>query len=117
MPPAPEVRSSSGGRERKWLQWVGVLVLVLGLAAAVLVYWRGTRSTASGDDPSLVNYSQATSRQMGVLYGKMGLRIDDLLADLQRPGVQALVIAGISILAASGCFLFARGPNDPADSA
>ncbi len=45
---------------------------------------------------------------MGVLYGKMGLMIDDFLDDLKRPGTQATIIVAAAALVASGCFYFAR---------
>jgi hypothetical protein len=49
---------------------------------------------------------------MGILYGKMGLMISDLIDDLQRPGIQAILIAGFSALIALGCFFLARQSGD-----
>lgn len=83
-------------------------MLVLGIGSACLVYWMGTRAADFTDDPSMAGYNKPESRQMGVLYGKMGLMIDDFLDDLKRPGTQATIIVAAAALVASGCFYFAR---------
>ncbi|HXT41876.1 MAG TPA: hypothetical protein VN887_17845, partial [Candidatus Angelobacter sp.] len=57
---------------------------------------------------SMAGYNKAERRQMGALYGKSGLLIDELLDDLKRPGFQATIITVISVLVAAGCFHFAR---------
>lgn len=87
---------------------VGVIVLVLGMAGAGVVYWMGTRSPDMSDDLSMVGYNRAETRQMGQLYGKSGLLIDEWFNDLEQPGTQAILIAGLSALVAAGCFYFAR---------
>jgi hypothetical protein len=60
----------------------------------------------------MVGYNRAESRQMGMLYGKMGLLIEDWTNDLKQPGTQATLIASASILIALGCFYFARLSDD-----
>jgi len=99
-------------KQRARLRMIGVIVLLLGLGSAGAVYWLGTRSADSSDDPSIAGYADATSRaesrQMGMLYGKMGVLTEDLCNALKRPGTQAIIIAAISMLIASGCFYFAR---------
>jgi hypothetical protein len=45
---------------------------------------------------------------MGVMYGQFGVLIDDLCADLKRPGVQAMIILGLAALAMFVCFYLAR---------
>jgi hypothetical protein len=102
---------SSSKRGRR-LKTIGVIVLVLGLAGAGVVYWIGTRSPDLSDDLSMVGYNRAESRQMGMLYGKMGLLIEDWVNDLKRPGTQATLIVTTSILIAFGCFYFARLLDD-----
>jgi hypothetical protein len=101
-------RSRSPARRRARLQWIGILVLVLGLSTAGLVYWQGTRSPNLMDDLSMQGFNRARERQMGMLYGKMGLFTDDLLDDLKQPGTQAKIIAAMSLLASAGCFYFGR---------
>ena len=49
---------------------------------------------------------------MAMLYGKMGLLIEDWVNDLKQPGTQATLIVSASILIALGCFYFARLPGD-----
>ncbi|MFO1476926.1 MAG: hypothetical protein U1F98_09785 [Verrucomicrobiota bacterium] len=93
---------------RPWLRRVGQVILVAGLVAAGLIYWRGKRAEATPEDPTLANYSRSSNQQMGVLYGKSGLMMDDLLEDLRRPGVQAVLVAGSAALAAWVCFVFSR---------
>ena len=80
------------------LRRVGLTILVAGLAVAALVYWIGSRAAEPADNLAMVGYNRAQSQQMGVLYGKSGLVIDELSASLQRPEVQARWIAGISIV-------------------
>ena len=86
----------------------GVIVLLLGISSACLVYWIGTRSPDLSDDPSMVGFNRTESRQMAMLYGKMGLLIEDWTNDLKQPGTQAILIASATILIALGCFYFAR---------
>jgi hypothetical protein len=102
----------SSGRERARLRRVGVIVLLVGIGTACIVYWMGTRSADLTDNPALAGYSRSQSRQMGLLYGKMGLFIDDLWDELKRPGTQAILIAATSALVASGCFYLARWSDD-----
>jgi hypothetical protein len=94
------------------LRRAGAIVLVLGLAGAGMVYWFGTRSPDLTDDPAMAGYSRAQTRQMGMLYGKSGLLIQEWLDDLKQPGTQAVLIAAISMLVATGCFYFARLSDD-----
>jgi flagellar basal body-associated protein FliL len=86
---------------------IGVIVLVLGLGSAGVVYWLGTRSPDVMDDLSMVGYNKAQTRQMGMLYGKMGPVIEEWFDDLKQPGTQAEIIVVISVLIAAGCFYFA----------
>jgi flagellar basal body-associated protein FliL len=90
------------------LRTIGVIVLVLGLGSAGLVYWLGTRSPDVMDDLSMVGYNKAQTRQMGMLYGKMGPVIEEWFDDLKQPGTQAKIIVVVSTLIAAGCFYFAR---------
>ncbi len=90
------------------LRMIGLTVLILGLGSAGLVYWLGTRSPDVSDDLSMLGFNRARTRQMGMLYGKMGPVIEEWSDDLKRPGTQAEIIVVSSILAAAGCFYFAR---------
>jgi flagellar basal body-associated protein FliL len=90
------------------LRLIGIIVLLLGIGGAVVVYWLGTRSPDVSDDLSMVGYNKAQTRQMGMLYGKMGPVIEGWFDDLKQPGTQAEIIVVASILIAAGCFYFAR---------
>jgi flagellar basal body-associated protein FliL len=98
----------SSSRESARLRIIGVIMLVLGLGSAGVVYWLGTRSPDVMDDLSMVGYNKTQTRQMGMLYGKMGPVIEEWFDDLKQPGTQAEIIVAISILIAAGCFYFAR---------
>lgn len=56
----------------------------------------------------MVGFDKARTRQMGMLYGKMGPLIENWSEDLKQPGTQAEIIVAFSILTAGGCFYFAR---------
>ena len=98
----------SSSRHSARLRMIGIIVLVLGLGSAGVVYWLGTHSPDVSDDLSMVGYNKARTRQMGMLYGKMGPIIEEWFDDLKQPGTQAEIIVAVSILIAAGCFYFAR---------
>lgn len=108
--------SASSRKGPKRLRIIGVVVLFLGLACAGAVYWIGTHSAEPSEDELLPGNAKAESHQMELLYGKMGLLTMELSDDLKQPGTQALLIAAVSILAAGGCFYFARLTDDDAES-
>jgi hypothetical protein len=102
------------------LRTIGLLVLLLGLSGAAVVYWTGAPPPDYAGDPDTARAYKTGSRNLEINFGRMGLLADDLLTELQYPGAQALLIAAASILAAAGCFFFARlmergaDANDPA---
>jgi hypothetical protein len=98
----------SSSRRSVQLRMAALIVLALGLGSAGAVYWLGSRSADVSDDLSMVGYNKARTRQMGMLYGKMGPLIEDWSDDLKQPATQAEIIVAFSILAAGGCFYFAR---------
>jgi len=106
----------SPSRKSKRLKLAGMIVLTLGIVGAGVVYWLGTRSANLNDELSMQGFNRAEQRQMGQLYGKSGLLIDEWFDDLKQPGTQAILIATVSALIAAGCFYFARllGPDDQA---
>ena len=86
----------------------GVVILVSGLVAAGVLYWARTRNPALEDDPMMLNYSKPERMQMGVMYGKMGMLIEDLQDDLSQPGTQAFLIVAGSAVLSWACFFAAR---------
>ena len=103
-PPNPGPPSKKSARLRK----IGVIVLALGIAGAGVIYWRGTRSANLNDDLAMQAFNRAEQRQMGQLYGKSGLLIEQWSDDLKQPGTRAEIITVLSVLVTAGCFYFAR---------
>jgi hypothetical protein len=91
---------------------IGVIVLALGIGGAGSLYWLRTRSPDLMDDLSMIGYNRAQTRQMGQLYGKSGLLIEQWSEDLKQPGTQAILIALFSAVIAAGCFYLARLLDD-----
>ena len=87
---------------------IGIIVLVLGIGGAGILYWLRTRSPDVSSDLSMQGFNRADQRQMGQLYGKQGLLIEQWSDDLKQPGTQAILIAGFSVVVFAGCFYFAR---------
>jgi flagellar basal body-associated protein FliL len=108
MTPIDKTSGPPSSKRSARLRIIGIVVLVLGLGGAGLVYWLGTRSPDVSDDLSMLGYNKAQTRQMGMLYGKMGPVIEEWFDDLKQPGTQAEIIVVVSILIAAGCFYFAR---------
>jgi hypothetical protein len=99
---------SSAKRRARWLRIIAAVVLVLGIFGADLVYWLGTRSVQTSDDPQMLGNEKAESRQAEILYGKQAGLIQEWSDDLKRPGTQAVMVVVAAILVAGGCFYFAR---------
>ena len=98
----------SSSKRAARLRMIGLIVLLLGIGSAGMVYWMGTRSPDVSDDLSMLGFNKAQTRQMGMLYGKMGPVIEEWFDNLKQPGTQAEIIVVVSILVAAGCFYFAR---------
>jgi hypothetical protein len=90
------------------MRMAGIAVLVLGLTGASAVYWTGSPPVDYSDDPSTAHAYKMESRNLEINLGRMGLLTNDLLTELQHPGVQALLIAGAAALVAGGCFYIAH---------
>jgi flagellar basal body-associated protein FliL len=99
---------SSARRRARKLRIIGVIVLAMGIVAAGIVYWLGTRSPDVSEDLSMAGYDRPAERQMEILYGKQGELIEDWSNDLKQPGTQAILIVVATALIAGGCFYFAR---------
>jgi flagellar basal body-associated protein FliL len=103
-----KISPDSSSKRAARLRMIGIIVLLLGIGGAGMVYWLGTRSSDVMDDLSMVGFNKARTRQMGMLYGKMGPVIEGWFDDLKQPGSQATIIVVVSTLIAAGCFYFAR---------
>jgi hypothetical protein len=97
---------SSGRRRALRLRIIGAVVLLLGIVGAEMIYWRGTPDLS--DDPSMLGYDKAESRQAGILYGQQGVVVQEWSNALKQPGTQAVIILVAAAVVAVGCFYFAR---------
>lgn len=111
-------------RHQTMLNTIGMLVLVLGLAAASLVLLRGLRQSnnpaASNspddwqDDSLSLQDSKASSHDLEMYNGKLGMLTVKLSDAFHRPESLAMIIATASTLVALGCFFVSRHlPLDP----
>lgn len=103
----PLARWSSAAPSNR-LRAIGILVLVVGVAGAGLFYWIEARSAAPTMDDLMPGYSQARSRQIGIMMGDLGVTLIEWLDALKDPRTQAIIIAAVSALAALACFRVAR---------
>jgi flagellar basal body-associated protein FliL len=99
-------------KRRSLLRTLGVLVLLLGLGGAGAVYWTGAPPDDLSADPATARAYKTEARDIEINYGKMGVLMNELADDLNHPGTQAAIIAAVSVVVASGCFYFARWPED-----
>ena len=109
MAPVDKIPGShSSPRRSARLRVIGIFILLLGIGGAGAVYWLETRSPDVSDDPAMLGFNRAESRQMGILYGKQGRLIEEWTEELKRPGTQSTLILAGAALGALGCFYFAR---------
>jgi hypothetical protein len=78
--PAPKEMPDAAARHSARVRKLGASVLVTGFIAAAIVYWIGARPRDFGDDAATVGFYKPEARQMGMLYGQMGVMMDDLVA-------------------------------------
>jgi hypothetical protein len=92
-----------------FLNYIGVAILIIGLASGEFIYWRGLRSDAAADVQSPYDskvYEQDVQRNIGVF----GLIMDEFsrsMGKLAEPGPMGIAVAVVSVAAAGGCFFAA----------
>lgn len=95
---------------RSLVNYIGVVILILGMATAELTYWRSLQNPAPPDDSELVYDSKVYEQTMEKTVGIFGVIMDGwsrTAAKLREPRVLAITIGVVSIIAAAGCFLAA----------
>ena len=107
-PIAPRVAKPSPAERRRRLRLAGWLVLATGLVGAGLTYWLGTRHAGPSIDDLLPGSILARRRQMGILYGTIGLMALEWGEDVKRPDTQAVLIVIGCALIALVCFRVAH---------
>jgi len=115
----------SAQRRAELLKTIGVVVLVLGIAGASVVYWRGQTSSAGqshhqepsnaqgcwSDSTLAAGDTKGSSRTIEMNFGKVAVLIVNWLhgwEQLKPHQTLAITIAMISILTALSCFLVAN---------
>ena len=109
----------SATSRRSLLNYIGVAILIAGMATGEFIYWRSLGRDTDTGDAGLPNslyesrvYEQTVERTVGVF----GLLMDQWsrsVAKLGEPRPLAITIAVASMLAAGSCFLTAsRMPRD-----
>jgi len=101
------------GSLRSLLNYLGIAILIAGLATGEFIYWRSLHQ----EEPDFVDspydsrvYEQTMERTMGVF----GLIMDECsraVARLKEPKPLAITIVVVSMLAAGGCFFAASRPR------
>jgi len=100
--------TTAAQRRAHYCRLTGIVVLLLGLAAAGTIYWRGTQEMDYSSNVSTLGLNRSTERQMGLLYGKQGQLLEDFIQALKRPRTQAILIGAAAVMLAGGCFYFSR---------
>lgn len=90
------------------LRWVGAIIGLLGLSAAVAVYWAETPSAAVQEEAAMTGFNRASERQMAVLYGKQGQFVEELTRSLKQPETQAVLILAVTAVMVAMSFYAAH---------
>src|SRR5262245_21612931 len=89
----PDVRASAMSDSRL-LRRTGRIILGLGIVAAGIFYaFQKSPPDAMAPDLSTLRYERARERELGMMMGQSGLLLSDLQRALDRPYVEALLIA------------------------
>jgi hypothetical protein len=101
---------------RSLLNYIGIAILIAGMATGESIYWRSLQTDSASDDAdSPYNsrvYEQTIERTVGV-FGVIMDQWSRSIAKLKEPKPLAITIVVVSMLAAGGCFLIAsRMPLD-----
>ena len=102
--------SGPGASVRQSARWrtIGVVVLAVGIVVACLVYWLERPPPDMSDVMPTAQDSKVVARKIEMDSGKAGLLADELMAALQNPGTQAILIVVVASLVSSGCFYVAH---------
>jgi hypothetical protein len=104
MAPIPGFQNKAGSLSRL----MGIFVLVAGLAAAGLVYGLQKAPEDLSGDLATPATDKRQAGAVQVYVGRMGLLVDNLMADFQDPASLAMMIAGASVVVAGGFFYVGR---------
>jgi hypothetical protein len=97
------------------LRFIGSGVLVLGLTAAYLLYRIRSQSAEPTMDDLMPGYSERRARQTSIIMGGLVVSLLQGAESLKEPSTQALIIAGVAVVAALCCYRVAWLMDRPAD--
>ncbi len=101
---------------RSLLNYIGVAILIAGMATGEFIYWRSLQAGAETDDADSPYNSRLYEQTMERTVGIFGVMMDQWsrsVAKLEEPRPLAITIVVVSMLAAGGCFMAAaRLPSD-----
>ncbi|MGA3172099.1 MAG: hypothetical protein ABSE62_13920 [Chthoniobacteraceae bacterium] len=99
------------------MNYIGLAILIVGIALGEFIYWRGLQHPSAGDDPLLWQHDSGQyQREVETYSGGFGLLVDQwsrALANLGQPTPLAITIVIISALASATCFLIAQRQGGP----
>ena len=95
------------------LRIAGRVVLVCGIAAAIIFYWFKSHNATPELDELTAGYIKSRDRQLGQLMGPFGVMMNQWMEVLQRPSVEALLIAAASAVGAWICFRLSETADEP----
>ncbi len=99
------------GSRRSLVNYIGIAILIAGLATGEFIYWHALRHPADADNPLLWQENTKSYQQEEASYmGTFGSIMDSWLHAIESlgdPRHLAVAIAVGSMLVAGGCFLIA----------
>jgi hypothetical protein len=101
---------------RSLLNYIGVAILIFGMATAEFVYWRSLQQPAPPEDADSPYNTKVYEQEMEKNVGVFGVIMDQWArsaATLEEPRPLAITIGVVSMLAGGGCFAAAaRMPRE-----
>jgi hypothetical protein len=101
---------------RSLLNYIGVAILIFGMATAEFIYWRSLQHPAPPEDPDSPYNTKVYEQEMEKNVGIFGVIMDEWArsaAKIAEPRALAITIGAVSMLAAGGCFAAAaRMPRE-----
>jgi hypothetical protein len=99
--------------QRTLLNYVGIVILILGMATGELIYWRSLHAPDRPSDSDLLltpensrTYERTVETNMGT-FGLIVAQFSREMEKLKEPKPLAITICTASALLAGGCFLLA----------
>ncbi len=95
---------------RSLLNYIGLVILIVGLGAGEFIYWRSLREAPVAADADSPYDSRVYEQTMERTVGIFGVLMDEwsrTVAKLEEPRAFAMTVAVVSMVAAGGCFIVA----------